>query len=67
MNFEVRVVSQQTFANYLAALKKVGPADPNRQPKALQMAMPGKSPYATVTYPLSTSRTRRAASQKVGS
>jgi cytochrome c oxidase subunit 2 len=67
MNFEVRVVSQQTFVNYLAALKKVGPADPDRQPKALQMAMPGKSPYATVTYPLSTSRTSRHASQKVGS
>jgi cytochrome c oxidase subunit II len=67
MQFEVRVVPQQTFVNYLAALKKIGPTDPDRQPKALHMAMPGKSPYATTTYPLDTSRTTRHATQKVGS
>ena len=44
MNFEVRVVAQQTFANYLAALKKIGPTDPDRQAKALKIAMPGHSP-----------------------
>jgi cytochrome c oxidase subunit II len=66
MNFEVRVVSQQDFAKYLAALKKVGPIDPDRQAKALHMAMPGKSPYATTTYPLDTSRTQRRAAEKIG-
>jgi cytochrome c oxidase subunit 2 len=66
MNFEVRVVAQKTFAAYLAALKRIGPDDPARQAKALQIAMPGKSPYATTTYPLDTDRTARKASQRPG-
>ncbi|WP_375492465.1 cytochrome c oxidase subunit II [uncultured Jatrophihabitans sp.] len=65
MNFEVRVVPQQTFARYLAALKQIGPTDPDRQPKALKAAMPGHSPYATTTYPLDTSRTARKAAERV--
>ncbi len=67
MNFEVRVVSQQTFVSYLAALQKVGPNDPDKQAKALKIAMPTRSPYATTTYPLDTSRTARKASERVGS
>lgn len=62
MNFEVRVVSQQNFAAYLAALKKVGPDDPTAQAKALKMAMPSSSPYATTTYPFTTDRTEDSAS-----
>jgi cytochrome c oxidase subunit 2 len=64
MNFEVRVVPQQTFVTYLEALKKLGPNDPNRQAKALRMAQPNQSPYATTTYPLDTDRTDRSASEK---
>ena len=66
MNFEVRVVSQQTFVTYLAALKRIGPDDPARQAKALRIAMPNKSPFATTTYPLDSDRTARKAAQKPG-
>jgi len=67
MNFEVRVVSPQTFAAYLAALRKIGPDDPTRQVKALKTAMPNKSAYATTTYPFETDRNSRKASQRQGS
>ncbi len=64
MNFEVRVVSPQTYLTYLAALKKIGPDDPARQAKALKIAMPNQSPYATTTYPLETDRSARRAAQR---
>ena len=60
MNFEVRVVPESKFEAYLAALKKLGPEDPNRQSEALKAA--GMLPYAVTTYPLDTSRTKRSAS-----
>jgi len=60
MNFEVRVVSAQTFTKYLAALKSLGPDDPARQAKALKMS--GQSPYATTTFPFITDRRARQAS-----
>jgi cytochrome c oxidase subunit 2 len=64
MNFEVRVVPMSTFTAYLTALQKIGPDDPARQSKALAAAkMPA---YATTTYPLTTDRNARAASQKQG-
>jgi cytochrome c oxidase subunit 2 len=62
MNFEVRVVTEDTFMSYLAALKQIGPNDPARQAKALAQA--GMKPYATTTYPLDSSRTARSAAQK---
>jgi cytochrome c oxidase subunit 2 len=62
MNFEVRVVAKSTFVKYLAALKSIGPNDPDRQAKALRMS--GQKPYATTTYPLDTNRTARVASQR---
>ncbi|MGI8680115.1 MAG: aa3-type cytochrome oxidase subunit II [Jatrophihabitans sp.] len=64
MNFEVRVVSQATFVKYTDGLKQLGPNDPNAQEKALRTAMPGKSPFATTTYPFKTNRTSRSASEK---
>lgn len=64
MNFEVRVVSQPTFVAYLEALKKLGPDNPNRQAEALKIAMPNKSPYATTTYPFTTDRNHKSASQE---
>ena len=64
MNFEVRVVSDSTYTKYLAARKRIGPDDPDRQAKALRSAMPGKSPYATTTYPLDTDRTSNSATTK---
>ncbi len=62
MNFEVRVVSMQTYTTYLAALQKIGPIDPARQSKALAAA--GMSPYATSTHPFNTDRTYRGPSKK---
>lgn len=62
MNFEVRVVSSDTFQKYLSALKTIGPNDPARQAKALVAA--GMTAYATTTYPLDSSRTARQAAQK---
>lgn len=64
MNFEVRVVSARVFTNYLDALRKVGPDNPSRQSIALTAA--GMTPRATTTYPFSTDRTARSASQKSG-
>jgi cytochrome c oxidase subunit 2 len=64
MNFEVRVVPEQTFENYLAALKRIGPDDPLRQAKALRAA--GMPAYATTTYPLESSRTARHAAHRPG-
>ncbi len=67
MNFEVRVVSEKTFEAYVQALGKLSSGDPDRQAKALRAAMPGKSPYATTTYPFNTKRDARKASQRQGS
>jgi cytochrome c oxidase subunit II len=67
MNFEVRVVPEQTFVKYVDALKLLGPDDPARQRKALKIAMPSKSGYATTTYPLDTDRIERHQSNKSGS
>lgn len=64
MNFEVRVVPEATFQNYLDALQRIGPADPNRQAKALRAA--GMAPYATTTYPLESDRTARHATHRSG-
>jgi cytochrome c oxidase subunit II len=60
MNFEVRVVSEQKFQAYLAALKRLGPNDPGRQAQALAAAH--MVPYAITTYPFNTSRTLKSAS-----
>jgi cytochrome c oxidase subunit 2 len=54
MNFEVRVVSADVFAKYLAALRTIGPNDSARQSKALVAA--GMKPYATTTHPFKTDR-----------
>ncbi|HEY4572104.1 MAG TPA: cytochrome c oxidase subunit II [Kribbella sp.] len=64
MNFEVRVVAQNTFEKYLAALKQIGPTDPFRQAKALRAA--GMAPYAVTTYPLESDRTARHAAHRPG-
>jgi cytochrome c oxidase subunit 2 len=64
MNFEVRVVPQKTFVDYLAALKRIGPDDAARQSKAL--AASGQKPFATTTYPIDPDRTARGASQRPG-
>ncbi|MFN2560180.1 MAG: cytochrome c oxidase subunit II [Jatrophihabitans sp.] len=61
MNFEVRVVSESTFENYLNALQRIGSSDPARQAKALAAA--GLKPYATSTYPLTTARNQRKAAE----
>ena len=62
MNFEVRVVSESTFEDYMKALASVSHDDPQRQAKALRAAhMPA---YATTTYPLQTDRTARQAAPK---
>jgi cytochrome c oxidase subunit 2 len=57
MNFEVRVVSPQTFTAYLNALRTIGPNDPARQYKALTEANVPGGGYATTTQPFDTSRT----------
>jgi cytochrome c oxidase subunit 2 len=64
MNFEVRVVSEQTFESYLNALAAISPADPTRQAKALAQA--GMAPYATTTHPFITDRAARQASHNTG-
>ena len=64
MNFEVRVVPQKTFVAYVDALKKIGPYDPARQAKALKMAMPNQSAYATTTFPIEPNRKSMAQSRK---
>jgi cytochrome c oxidase subunit 2 len=65
MNFEVRVVSESKFEKYMAALLRIGSTDPARQAKALVAA--GMKPYATTTYPLTTARNDRKATQRPGS
>jgi cytochrome c oxidase subunit 2 len=62
MNFEVRVVPEQTFENYLHALATIPSSDPQRQAKALLQAH--MQPYATTTYPLTSERNARKAAQK---
>ena len=62
MNFEVRIVTQQVFTKYLAALKQIGPDDPARQAKALlEAGVPGGG-YATTTHPFNTDRNHKSAS-----
>ena len=60
MNFEVRVVSDSDYQNYLDALARIGSSDPNRQSKALQAI--GGAACATTTHPFNTARSTRAAS-----
>ena len=62
MNFEVRVVSEQTFEKYLGALTQIGPDNPARQSLALQQA--GLAPFATTTYPFDTNRASRKATTR---
>ena len=62
MNFEVRVVDPNKFAQYLDALAAIGPVDPARQSRALSAI--GEAPYATTTYPFNTSRASRQESTK---
>ena len=62
MNFEVRVVSEQTFEDYLKALGSLPSSEPQRQAKALRAA--GMPAYATTTFPLQSDRTARRAAQK---
>jgi cytochrome c oxidase subunit 2 len=62
MNFEVRVVSELTFENYLKALQRIGSSDPARQAKALAAA--NMQPYATSTYPLTSARNQRKAAER---
>jgi cytochrome c oxidase subunit II len=64
MNFEVRVVTEDTFENYVKVLQQIGPTDPNRQAKALRAA--GMAPYATTTYPLESDRNARHAAHRPG-
>jgi cytochrome c oxidase subunit 2 len=62
MNFEVRVVSEQQFEDYVKALAAIPYDDPQRQAKALRNAH--MSPYATTTYPLNSERNARKPAQK---
>jgi cytochrome c oxidase subunit 2 len=64
MNFEVRIVPQQTFLAYLAALQKYPPSSPKYASRqSLALAAAGMAPYATTTYPFNTNRTARAPSE----
>jgi cytochrome c oxidase subunit 2 len=65
MNFEVRVVTETTFEKYMTALTQIGPADPNRQAKALAQAGM-EHPYATTTYPLESDRNARHEAHRSG-
>ena len=67
MNFEVRVVQPDVYVRYLAALAAIGPDDPARQVKALTAANVPGGPVATTTYPFTTDRTVRSASERNGS
>ncbi|MCU1657647.1 MAG: cytochrome c oxidase subunit 2 [Pseudonocardiales bacterium] len=62
MNFEVRIVTADTFQKYIQALIQIGPNDPARQSKALTAA--GLSPFATTTHPFNTDRSAGAPSTK---
>jgi cytochrome c oxidase subunit 2 len=64
MNFEVRVVTENTFESYLTALGRIPSGDPSRQAKALAAA--GMKPYATTTYPLTSARNTRQAAERPG-
>jgi cytochrome c oxidase subunit 2 len=66
MNFEVRVVTPQTFDRYLAALKSIGSANPARQSLALVRAQVPGGPYATTTIPFVTDRNVKHATVKGG-
>ncbi|MEP6852027.1 MAG: cytochrome c oxidase subunit II [bacterium] len=57
MNFEVRVVSRQTYDGYRTALARLGPNDPDRQAKALSSV--GEAPVSTSTQPFNTDRNAR--------
>jgi cytochrome c oxidase subunit 2 len=61
MNFEVRIVEPDVFANYLTALDKAGRDNPARQSQALKAV--GMAPYATTTYPFDTNRATHTASE----
>jgi cytochrome c oxidase subunit II len=63
MDFEVRVVDQATYLDYLNALRRIGPVDPARQSEALLAS--GQPPCATTTHPFNTSRGIRTASKPV--
>ena len=54
MNFEVRIVSKDTFQKYLTALDAAGKDNPTRQSQALSAV--GLAPYATTTHPFDTNR-----------
>ena len=60
MNFEVRVVTPEKYAEYKKALVALGPLDPARQPEAL--AAIGEDPAATTTHPFNTDRNARRSS-----
>jgi cytochrome c oxidase subunit 2 len=60
MNFEVRVVSDDDYANYLTNLAAIPSGDPARQSKALKSI--GQDPCATTTHPFNTDRLSRGAS-----
>jgi cytochrome c oxidase subunit II len=62
MNFEVRVVDPDKYTQYVAALAKLGPADADRQAKA--MVTIGEDKVATTTYPFNTDRTARSATER---
>ena len=62
MNFEVRVVTEQKFEDYVKALGSIPYDDPQRQAKALRAA--GMPAYATTTFPLQTDRAARKPAQK---
>jgi cytochrome c oxidase subunit 2 len=62
MNFEVRVVSADVFADYIKQLQRIGSANPARQSLALKAA--GMNPYATTTKPFVTDRTYQGAASK---
>ena len=64
MNFEVRVVPETTFEDYIKALGSLPSGDPNRQSTALRAA--GMAPYATTTYPLTSARDARKAAERPG-
>ena len=64
MNFEVRVVSADDFANYIEQLKTIGSANPARQALALQAANISGGPYATTTIPFVTDRRIKSATVK---
>jgi cytochrome c oxidase subunit 2 len=62
MNFEVRVVSEQQFEDYVKALAGIPAGDPQRQAKALNIAH--MTPYATTTYPLDSARNARKPAER---